>query len=105
VAAVSFVAVANLRRGWTGRRWLAVRGNEAAAAACGVDVVRTKLLASAVAVGLAGVAGVLIAQNSQKVEVNFFFASVETPLVFALLVVGILGALSAAGVFSQNRLE
>jgi len=36
---------------------------------------------------------VLIAQNSQKVEVNFFFASVETPLVFALLVVGILGAL------------
>lgn len=36
---------------------------------------------------------VLIAQNSQKVEVNFFFASTDTPLVFALLVVGILGAL------------
>ena len=36
---------------------------------------------------------ILIVQNSQKVEVNFFFASVETPLVFALLVVGILGAL------------
>ena len=36
---------------------------------------------------------ILIAQNSQKVEVNFFFASVETPLVFALLIVGILGAL------------
>ena len=36
---------------------------------------------------------VLIAQNSQKVEVNFFFASTETPLVFALLIVGALGAL------------
>ncbi len=36
---------------------------------------------------------VLIAQNSQKVEVNFFFASTDTPLVFALLIVGILGAL------------
>jgi len=36
---------------------------------------------------------VLIAQNSQKVEVNFFFASTETPLVFALAIAGILGAL------------
>lgn len=36
---------------------------------------------------------ILIAQNSQKVEVNFFFASTETPLVFALLIVGILGAI------------
>jgi uncharacterized integral membrane protein len=36
---------------------------------------------------------ILIVQNSQKVEVNFFFASTETPLVFALLIAGILGAL------------
>ena len=36
---------------------------------------------------------ILVAQNSQKVEVNFFFASTETPLVFALLIVGALGAL------------
>jgi uncharacterized integral membrane protein len=46
---------------------------------------------------VAGIAAValliLIVQNSQKVEVNFFFASTETPLVFALLVVGMLGAL------------
>lgn len=36
---------------------------------------------------------ILIAQNSQRVEVNFFFANTETPLVFALLVAGVLGAL------------
>jgi uncharacterized integral membrane protein len=36
---------------------------------------------------------ILIAQNSQQVEVNFFFANTETPLVFALLVAGLLGAL------------
>lgn len=36
---------------------------------------------------------ILIAQNSQKVEVNFFFANTETPLVFALLIAGALGAL------------
>ena len=44
--------------------------------------------------GIAAVALlVLIAQNSQKVEVNFFFASTETPLVFALAIAGVLGAL------------
>jgi uncharacterized integral membrane protein len=46
---------------------------------------------------VAGIAAVLllilIVQNSQKVEVNFFFASTETPLVFALLIAGALGAL------------
>ena len=45
---------------------------------------------------VAGVAGValliLILQNYQSVEVKFFFASVETPLVFALAIVGVLGA-------------
>lgn len=43
---------------------------------------------------IAGVALlILILQNYQSVEVNFFFASVETPLVFALVLVGVLGAL------------
>jgi uncharacterized integral membrane protein len=36
---------------------------------------------------------VLIVQNSQKVEVNFLFAETQTPLVFALLIAGVLGAL------------
>ena len=36
---------------------------------------------------------VLVAQNAQKVEVNFFFAETQTPLVFALLIAGGLGVL------------
>ncbi len=36
---------------------------------------------------------ILIVQNSQKVEVNFFFAETQTPLVFALAIAGLLGAL------------
>ena len=46
---------------------------------------------------VAGVAAlaliILVAQNSQKVEVNFFFSSTETPLIFALLIAGLLGGL------------
>jgi uncharacterized integral membrane protein len=36
---------------------------------------------------------ILIIQNSQKVEVHFFFADTHTPLIFALLIAAILGAL------------
>jgi uncharacterized integral membrane protein len=36
---------------------------------------------------------ILIFQNSQKVEVHFFFADTHTPLIFALLIAAILGAL------------
>lgn len=36
---------------------------------------------------------ILIAQNAQSVELNFLFASVHTPLIFALLIATVLGAL------------
>jgi len=36
---------------------------------------------------------ILVIQNSQKVEVHFFFADTHTPLIFALLIAAILGAL------------
>ena len=49
--------VSNLRRSGTGRRFLAVRANERAAAAAGIEVPRTKLLAFAIASGIAGVGG------------------------------------------------
>lgn len=48
------------------------------------------------AYAIAAVAIVLIifvAQNSQQVEVDFIFATTETPLIFALLIAGALGAL------------
>ncbi|GAA3884242.1 branched-chain amino acid ABC transporter permease/ATP-binding protein [Leifsonia kafniensis] len=53
--------VLNLRRSAVGRRFIAVRGNERAAASVGVNVARTKLFAFVVSAMIAGVGGVLIA--------------------------------------------
>lgn len=43
----------------------------------------------------AGVAALLLAifvvQNSQKVPIDFLFAEIETPLIFGLLIAGLLG--------------
>ena len=36
---------------------------------------------------------IFIVQNSQKVTVDFLFTETETPLIFALLIAGVLGAL------------
>ena len=92
VAAIgAFVAVSNLRRGRTGRRWLAVRGNERAAAATGVDIVGAKLLASAVSVALAGVAGVLIGYSTESVS----YQSFEIDAALALLALAYLGGIAS----------
>ena len=46
------------------------------------------------AIGVAVIlAVILIVQNSQKVEFNFFFASAKTPLFFGLLIAFVLGAI------------
>ncbi|MEU9880944.1 ABC transporter permease subunit [Streptomyces phaeochromogenes] len=51
--------VANLRRSASGRRMIAVRGNERAAAALGINVVTTKLWAFGIASAITGLGGVL----------------------------------------------
>ena len=51
--------VANLRRSASGRRMIAVRGNERAAAGLGINVVATKLWAFGIAAAITGVGGVL----------------------------------------------
>ena len=55
------LAVANVRRGTSGRIMLAVRGNERAAAAIGIDVTRVKMQMFAFSSFIAGVGGTLIA--------------------------------------------
>jgi ABC-type branched-subunit amino acid transport system ATPase component/ABC-type branched-subunit amino acid transport system permease subunit len=59
VLVLAGLMVANLRRGRSGRRLLAVRSNERAAASLGVGVYGAKLHAFAVAAFLAAIAGVL----------------------------------------------
>ncbi len=71
------VAVANLRRGATGLRWLAVRANERSASSTGIDVRRTKLVAFALSSFAAGLGGTLLAYEYDTLSVNSFtvFAS------------------------------
>jgi len=66
------LAVAFLRRGATGRRFLAVRANERAAAAAGINVARVKLLGFGISSGLAGIAGVLFAYKLPALSASNF---------------------------------
>lgn len=64
--------VANLRRTALGQRMLAIRANERAAAATGVNVRAVKLWAAAIASFLAGAAGVLYAYDFGTVSASRF---------------------------------
>jgi sulfate-transporting ATPase len=86
-AAVSLVCfvllallVANLRRSRTGRRLIAVRTNERAAASLGISVFGVKLYAFAVSAGLAAVAGILVGFRAQVITYGEFnvFASINS---------------------------
>ncbi len=104
------LAVANLRRGGTGRRFLAVRSNERAAAAAGIDVARTKLLAFGISSAIAGIGGVMFAYKATTLDLSTFniFSGIAI-LAFAYLggVTSVSGAmvggmLTAAGLITYT---
>jgi branched-chain amino acid transport system permease protein len=66
--------VATVRRSDLGRRMLAVRSNERAAAAAAVDVRNVKLVAFGISSFIAGIAGTLYAYNFGSVSANRFDA-------------------------------
>jgi ABC-type branched-subunit amino acid transport system ATPase component/branched-subunit amino acid ABC-type transport system permease component len=66
------VMVANVRRGMTGRRLLAIRSDERAAAATGIGVYGAKLYAFGLASGIAAIAGVLAAFQTPVVVFTQF---------------------------------
>lgn len=86
VALVIALAVANLRRSTTGRRLLAIRSNERAAAAAGISVARVKMLAFALSAFVAGCAGSLIAYRFGAVsEMSYGMLASLTALAVAYL--------------------
>ena len=96
------IGVSNLTRSATGRRFLAVRSNERASAAVGVDVARTKLLAFAFSSFLAGLSGCLIGYSEGSLSVASFTTLVGVSLLmFAYLggITSVNGAL-VAGTFA-----
>ncbi len=101
------IAVANLRRTGVGRRFLAVRDNEMAAAAAGINVARTKLLAFAISSGIAGIGGVMLGFKQVEVSsANFIYGFSLSVLAFAYLagITSINGAMVAGVLLSAGAL-
>ncbi len=99
------VLVANIRRSGTGRRFLAVRANERAAAAAGVNVMRTKLLAFAIASAIAGIAGVMFGFQARQISsANWVFFLSLSVLAFAYLggITSINGAMVGGIIFANG---
>lgn len=101
------VLVANIRRGRLGRRMVAVRSNERAAAASGIGVFRTKLVAFAISGGLAGLSGILISFQYQNASFAAFdpFTSLLT---VAWIVIGgvgyIVGSINPGAIVAPGAL-
>ena len=85
--------VANLRRSTTGRQMLAMRANERAAAAAGVNVSATKLLAFATSAFIAGIGGAVIAYRSGNATPDKFDYT-QSLVIFAF---AYLGGISSVG--------
>jgi ABC-type branched-subunit amino acid transport system permease subunit len=99
--------VVTLGRSATGKRWLAVRGNERAAAAAGISVTRVKLLAFACSAFLAGLAGALTAYQRQTLSVrsfDSFGAIVALSIVYLTGIATPLGAIAAGALASGGVL-
>ena len=85
------LTVGNIRRSATGRRMLAIRSNERAASAIGIDVARGKLLVFALSSFIAGIGGCLIAYRFGNVS----DASYGTVASLAALAVAYLGGITS----------
>jgi branched-chain amino acid transport system permease protein len=79
-----------LRDSRLGRAWIAVREDEVAAAAMGVNLVRTKLWAYALGAALGGFAGVFLATYTNTVNVDQFEFGFSV-LILSMVVIGGMG--------------
>jgi ABC-type branched-subunit amino acid transport system ATPase component/branched-subunit amino acid ABC-type transport system permease component len=109
VFALFGLAVANVRRGRVGRRLLATRANERAAASLGISIMGAKLYAFALAAGIASAAGALMAFRLPAVQFNQFdvFQSINIVVLTFLGGVGFIfgailgGALAIGGAVTE----
>ncbi|MDV6012086.1 branched-chain amino acid ABC transporter permease [Haloechinothrix sp. LS1_15] len=93
LAVLAVLAARNLFRTGLGRSFMAVRDQDIAASAMGVDVTRTKVLAFAVSSGFVGLAGALTAHYTGIVAWERFTLE-ESILYLAIIIVGGLGSIS-----------
>jgi branched-chain amino acid transport system permease protein len=94
-AVLAVVAARNLFRTGLGRSFMAVRDQDIAAAAMGIDVTRTKVLAFAVSSGFVGLAGALTAHYTTVVTWERFTLNISV-LYLAVIIVGGLGSIAGS---------
>jgi branched-chain amino acid transport system permease protein len=95
IAVLAVWAARNLFRTALGRSFMAVRDQDIAASAIGVDLTRTKLLAFAVSSGYVGLAGALTAHYTETVSWERFTLVVSIQYL-AMIIVGGLGSIAGA---------
>jgi branched-chain amino acid transport system permease protein len=83
------LGVCNLRRSALGQDMLAVRANERAAAAAGVNVRWTKLLGFALSAGVAGLGGVLLAYQTGWITPDSYDTFISLALIAFAYIAGI----------------
>lgn len=94
VVAVTLL-VARLMRGNTGRAFLAVRSNERAAAAVGINVPLAKLIGFAISAFIAGIAGSLIGYSRGQLSADSFAVMTGISLL-AIAYLGGIGSITGA---------
>jgi branched-chain amino acid transport system permease protein len=93
--AFAIVAFTRLNGSRIGRAWVAIREDEVAAAAMGVDTVRLKLLAFAIGAFMAGAAGTVNAHVTTQVSPDSY-TFLESILLVAAVVLGGMGSVPGA---------
>ena len=89
VSIAIYIASVNLLRSRSGRAFMAIRDNEIAASAMGVDVARYKTLAFGVSAGITGVAGGLGAIAVQFVAPDSYTITLAIQLFLGMVVGGV----------------
>jgi sulfate-transporting ATPase len=108
IVVLAALALTNVRRGRSGRRLLAARGNERAASSLGISITGAKLYAFGLASVLAGLAGVLIAYSNLTVDFSPFDALGSINVVLNGVIGGVgsvLGGLTAGLVGSGGVIQ
>jgi branched-chain amino acid transport system permease protein len=107
-AALWFIVLRNIVVSRRGRAWLVMRQSPVLAAAVGMSVFRTKLIAYMIAAIPAGVAGALLAYSDQYLAPEYFSFSLAVSVLAATVLGGrtsVYGAVLAAAVLQLGPLR